>query len=286
VHRSSVVFLFALVGCAKPAPEAPKDIGLLGAFLFSNFEVTDETDLADYHAGLLNLRDFLTTEDMALDALDRAFEMPILDGDDLGGHPIPAGADPLKQVNRALSGVSSHSPAAAKVLHTELNQVCIESDTTKFAQRELLTDGACWLDGSCDRLDTLTAVYKSSLADVWYDQYKNYRTFTLTEEDDTTTEVVIGAAWIEDVFETKGGGGSWDQLYAVDIYIPDPDDNTKTLRWHSMWSSVTLAVLGDDLYGKLVVSGLDTAYIYGDEFIEGNIVTCTNDLDEPEPERW
>ena len=52
-----------------------------------------------------------------------------------------------------------------------------------------------------------------------------------------------------------------------------------------MWSSITLFPLTDDGYYDLVVEGIDQAYIFGDEFVDGTIVTCENDRDAPPPDR-
>ena len=276
-------FALALVACKQPPVDAPKEIGELGAFLFANFEAEDT---AGMEAGLLNLRDYLQAEDTSLDAKDRALTMPILKGADLGELKIPDGADADDQVNIAMSGLSMHAVDDARVLHTEPNQVCIESSSTIWAGREFLTDTACWLDNQCDRLDTFTEVRKENLlAKVWYDQFKNYRTFTVTEEDDSTTEIMVGRAWIEEVFPGDNGANSWDQLFHLDVYIPNPGKSGQTLRWFSMWSSITLGGITDDAYANLVIDGIDEAFIYGDEFLDGDIQTCTNDRDLAKPPR-
>ena len=197
----------SLIACGPPPVEAPKEIGELGAFLFKNFENEDPTEMA---AGLIELRAFLQSQDVtAEDPFARALSMPVLQGEDLGSLSIPDGADAEKQVNVALPGLSRHTPEGSKVLHVEPNQVCIESDTTLYASREVLSGGDCWVDGGCDSLQTKTAVYKRNfLAEVWYDQFKDYRVYTLTEEDESTTEVVVGRAWIDQVFPAVGGGGN------------------------------------------------------------------------------
>ncbi len=287
--RIALVSTLALAGaCRKPPPEAPKELGELGAFLFANFEASDDEGLAEYHAGLLNLRDYLTKDvDLSLEPKDNAVEMPILKGDDLGELSIPDGADPEKQVNRAVPGRSKHEVDAHRMLHVQPNQVCIESSTTLWAGREFLTDDKCWEDASCDRLETLTAVYKKNiLAEIWYDQYKTYRSFDVEDENGDVFTAVVGRAWIEEVFPAQGGGGnSWDQLFQIDVYIPDPASPKKTLRWFSMWSSITLAGFPDDAYGNSVVDGIAEAYVYADEYIDGNIETCKNDIDAPKPDR-
>lgn len=284
MNRTFLIGLFALGACAKPPPEAPKELGDLGAFLFANFEAEDTAELG---AGFVNLRELVLKDDLTLDAKDRAVTMPILKGDDLGGLSQPAGVSPDEQIPIALSGLSVHPLDDQRAVHVEPNQICIESSSTKWAQREFLTDDACWADGSCDRLETLTEVYKQNpLAKIWYDQYKTYRHFEVETEDGEVFEVIAGQAWIEQKFEAEGGGGnSWDQLFQLDVAMEHPDKAGQTLRWFSMWSSITLGGLTDDGYSQLVVSGIDEAYVYGDEFIEGVQEACTNDRSEPKPDR-
>ena len=48
-----------------------------------------------------------------------------------------------------------------------------------------------------------------------------------------------------------------------------------------MWSSITVPLISDESYAGLVRDGIDEAYIYSDEFLNGDIVTCTNDRQAP-----
>lgn len=293
LNRSLLASFFLLSACAKPPPEAPKELGELGAFLFANFEVDAEDDLAlaDYHEGIRNLRDYLTDDvDLTADNAankDFAVTMPILKGDDLGDLAIPQGADPELQVNRAVPGLSQHKVDDSRVLHVEKNQICIESSSTIWAQREFLSDKDCWADGSCDRLETLTEVYKQNpLAKIWYDQFKDYRSFEVEDDEGELFTVIIGRAWIEEVAPAEGGGNnSWDQLFQIDVSIPDPKKSSQSLRWFSMWSSITLGGFPDDAYGNSVRDGISEAYDYADEFIDGVQESCKNDRAEAKPDR-
>lgn len=285
--RLAPISFVLLAACAKPPAEAPKELGDLGAFLFANFEAEDTAEMA---AGILNLRDFLTKDvDLSLDPAENAVSMPILTGDDLGELSIPAGADPAEQVNVAVPGRSGYSVEENRALAVEPNQVCIESSSTLWAGREFLTEAGCWEGGSCDRLETKNEIYKKNiLAEVWYDQFKTYRAFEVEDADGNVFTAVIGRAWIEEVFPAQGGGGnSWDQLFQLDVYIPDPAKDAETLRWFSMWSSITLAGLSDDAYSNLVVDGISEAYVYGDEFLGGVYPDgeCKNDRNFEKPPR-
>ena len=212
--------------------------------------------------------------------------LPVLKGDDLGGLSIPAGIDAEVQVPVALQGKSKYSPPKTAPLATETNQICIESSTTVWAGRELLSDGACFEDGSCDNLQTFTEVRKeNAIAKVWYDMFKDYRTFEFEDADGNVHDAVIGRAWIEEMFPGDGGNNSWDQLFQLDVGVSDPDGNGG-LKWFAMWSSVTLTGIGDDAYANLVRDGVDDAFLYADEFLDGDIQACPNDrgLDKPDRE--
>jgi hypothetical protein len=271
----------ALVGgCAKPPAEAPKELGDLGLFLFKHFEDEDPAEMA---AGLLNLRGQVQAMDLSADPKDIAVTMPILEGDNLGGLSIPAGIDAELQVPIALAGESVHPIDKQPILALEPNQVCIESDTTVWAMRDFLSDTACFEDGSCDRLDTLQEVRKENfLAKVWFDQYKNYRWFELEDEEGNVTRALVGRSWIAEQFPADGGNNSWDQLFHLDVSL---EAGGKTLKWFSMWSSVTLGGVGDDIYANLVIDGIAQAQLFGDEFISGTINECTNDRNLPKPDR-
>ncbi|NCG20249.1 MAG: hypothetical protein GWP91_14665 [Rhodobacterales bacterium] len=270
--------------CHKPSVDAPKELGELGAFLHKHY---DDEDTAELQAGLLSLQDFLLGVDLSLDYKDNAVTMPILKGANLGTLVPPTGVDASEQVNVALPGRSSHTLDEALVSILEPNQICIESSSTVWSQRTFNTDTACFEDHSCEYLEVTNEVRKQNvLAKVWFDQHKSYRWVMVADEEGNETEMLIARSWIDKQFPADGGGGnSWDQLYQIDVSIPDPDNNDETLRWFSIWSSITLAGLTDDAYSNLVRDGLQEGYIYGDEFIENNITECKNDRDAEKPER-
>lgn len=278
-----IAFVLGSVGCAKKVTEAPKELGDLGLFLFEHFEDEDPAEMA---AGLVNMRGQIESQDMSLAPKDRAVVMPVLEGDNLGSLSIPEGAAAADQLPIALAGESIHPVDKQVILALEENQVCIESATTVWARREFLSDTACFEDGSCDTLEVLQEVRKeNALADVWFDQYKTYRWYELEDDEGNITRALVGRSWIEEVFPADGGGNSWDQLFHLDLYIENPEDPEKTLRWFSLWSSVTVNLLGDDLYSSLVVTGIAEALEFGDEFISGNIEACKLDRDAEKPPR-
>lgn len=275
-----VLSLTLVAGCAKPPPEAPKELGDLSLFLFQHFE---DEDPAEFAAGLLNLKGFVEKTDLTLDAKDRAVTLPLLDGEALGSLAIPTGADVEKQVPVALAGLSTHPLDGQKQLAVEPNQVCIESGTTVWAERKFLTDEACFADGSCPDLSITQEVRKENfLAKVWYDQLKDYRTIELEDEEGNVSQALVGRSWIEEVFPGDGGESSWDQLFQLDVTF---EKGGESWRWFAMWSSITVTALGDDIYANLVIDGIEEAYVYGDEFLDDDIQSCPNDRAAEKPPR-
>ncbi len=274
------IALLLAVGCAKPPPEAPKELGELGLFLFQHFEDEDTAELA---AGLVNLRPFIEDTDFTLDAKDRALTMPKLEGESLGSLSIPDGATIEKQIPIALAGKSSHPLKGQRELAVEPNQVCIESSSTVWARRAFTSDDGCFVNGSCDSMTTETEVRKENfLAKVWYDQYKDYKSIELEDEDGNVTEALIARSWTEKKFIGDDPDTSWDQLFQLDITY---EKGGESLRWFVMWSSITVAILTDDSYANLVVDGVDEAFVFGDEFLAGNIDSCKLDRNAEKPPR-
>lgn len=264
------VIALALVACKVPE-EAPKELGEPTMFLFANFDGTDE-DLA---TGTESLEEFLLTLDLEGAVGDRAFTPEILDEENLGGLPIPAGTDTAEQVPVAVAGRSDNSVAEHQELAGETNHVCIESNTTVFYERSYITDVDCFLDNSCARVDTDNEVRKESIiANIWYDQFKDYRMIELTDG----RSAMLARTWSEEQYFGDSENNSFDQSYLLDAWIEDPDDSGKTLRYTSMWSAVTVGLLDDAAWASLVKGGLDEALTNADNFIDGDD-DCGNNRD-------
>jgi hypothetical protein len=273
--------LFALcavlaTACGKPPPEAPDELGDLSIYLFENF---DAEDVEVLQVGTQNLEDFLSTIDLtAEDVDDRAFTLPILAEDHFGGI-TGSGYDVNEQIPVGEAGLSRHDLEANMELVAETNHVCIESGTTVSYDREFLSDLDCFMDGTCETVETVNEVLKrNTLASIWYDQYRDYRLITLEDGRD----VLYSRLWLEDVFD-NGGNASWDQTYTIEVSIPDPDDDSETIRYVAMWSSITLFGIGGNDYAALVKNGIDESLENTDDFIDttdGDYSWCSNDRDE------
>lgn len=277
------ILVLGVAACGPPPVEAPEELGELGRFLFEHF---DDEDPRAMEAGLANLDDFLATEDYTVPPSDRALTMPHLLADRLGGLTVPEGVSTEDQVSVAIAGVSAFALDDQVTIMVDPNQTCLESNITQWAGRTFLTDVDCFTAGTCDVLETITAVRRSLsvFLDVWYDQLKTYRRFSVRRDDGADIAVIVGRAWIEEVFEGEGGGTSMDQLFHLDAYVEGVDDQV-TMRWFSMWSSVSGLPVGDDIYRGLVVSGLEEALEFGDAYLGNQESDCRHDRDAPKPER-
>jgi hypothetical protein len=250
-------------------------------YLFRHF---DDADAEPMSAGFASLETHLVAAQNIAPS-ETTVSMPILDGANLDGHPIPEGASAAEQVPIAGSGRSAYPLLAQLTLILEPNQVCIESSSTVWARRTFLSPTGCFAAGDCP-LSTVTEVRKETLiAQGWLDQYKEFRWFEFEASDGSTVDVIGGRSWIDRVFEGDGGVNSWDQLFHLDVYMENREDPSESLRWFSVWSSVTITGVGDDLYATMIVAGLEEALQFGDEFMHGEIVSCTLDRDAEKPPR-
>ncbi|MEO0604856.1 MAG: hypothetical protein AAF211_25715, partial [Myxococcota bacterium] len=136
-----VVALSSLLGCATPPPEAPTELAELANFLFRHADDEDPTELA---AGIATLRELTADEDVERSPRDRAVVLDVLDGDDLDGLPIPAGAEASDQVARGLTRRSEGTFDDKRQLVLEPNRVCIEGDITVWARRTFTEGAGCF----------------------------------------------------------------------------------------------------------------------------------------------
>jgi hypothetical protein len=134
------------------------------------------------------------------------------------------------------------------------------------------------MDGTCETLETTQWVRKeSALGKVWFQLFRDYRRLTLEDGRD----IMHARTYMKKSFPTDANG-SWDQNYAYEAWIPTAD-GSQTLRFYGLWSSVQLAVIGDDAWAVLVQGGIDESMVYTDEFLAGTPFDdyCKNDR-EPE----
>jgi len=276
--------LVLAVGCAKPAVEAPAELAELSRFLFLH-ALDDEP--AELEAAVENLIPQILTDDFDAEPRDRAVALPVLKGRFLGDLSIPEGVDAEKQVPRGLSGVSTSSIDELREAITIPNRVCLDSDTTVWAMREFTTDAGCWDSGACDRLEAVQETRKENpIAKVWYDLFISARTLELIDdEEDTVTQAIVTRGWIEEQFVGDSQGDTWDQLFYVEVLVENGAN--ESLRWTGYWSSIDLALIGDDAYGILVADGLAQSAQWTDDYVStgGPSADCELDINAEKPDR-
>lgn len=270
--RSLSLVSLLLVGCGRAPVEAPESLNELALFLVRNAE---GDTLAELDAGLVELESELVAIGFDGSTNDRSVTLTALGEADLGGLPTHDGFDPDAQVPVGVVGRSTHDMDAQLRIVEETNHVCIESATTKFYGREFTSDVACFVDRSCDTLSTVNEVRKESiLANVWYDLHKDYRWVPMEDG----REAMIARSWLAEPFQTDGGGGSWDQTYVFEAWIPD--DSGGVQRWYAMWSSVSLSAINDGAWAALVKDGIDEGYEFADDYLADFAdEACRNDRD-------
>ncbi len=262
------ILLLSLVACKTPV-EAPADLGADTLFLFQHFD----DDPEHLVAGTPVLEEWIMGLDPTASTIDRSVEPPILTEEHWGGVTGPAGQDAADQLPVAVAGFSRHPLDTHMAVVSETNHVCLESNTTVYYRRTFLEGDDCFPAEDCDTVRTVNEVYKDSvLAKVWYDIYKDYRLVTL----DDGRDVLYARGWIEEQFMGDGGDTSWDQMYLLEAWIPNPDDDSQSLRFYALWSGVTLG-LPDDMYVSTAMNGMDEGFENGDDFFDGTL--CDNDRD-------
>lgn len=273
--RTMFLALVFATAC-KPADEAPDDVPEGGTYslesgpvyLFSGFE----GDAAELGLAVLDLEAAMEGIDFTTVAKDRAFTLPKLTADDLGGATAPPGTDPENQVATVLLGKSVHDLAANYAVTTEPNYVCIESDTTVFYGRTFTSDTACWNDKTCEYLRTTNEVRKENfLAKAWYDLFKDYRLITLSDG----REALVARSWTEAVFAGDGGNTEFAQNFTAEVWIPSGEE---TLHLYAIWAEINIG-LGPDTMQTLIIDGLQQGMDFTDEFISGTPTAdyCPND---------
>jgi hypothetical protein len=266
--RSFAPSVLILAAACQTAVEAPATLEGALKSTFTNFETEDVRVLQVAVVKMMEEMEAFNLTDE--DSLARAVSPSALTHEELGGVTPPPDTDPADQVPVALFGQSVHDFDANRTLAGEPNQVCIESNSTKFYARTFTTDEACFVDGTCEFLRTTNEVRKENIiAKAWYDLFKDYRAFELEDG----TRVVLSRSWIEEVFFGDGGGNSFSQTFTTEAWI---DDGDKTDRMYTMWAEINIG-LGDDIMEGQIRDGLDEGFFNADQFLSDDLSECGAD---------
>lgn len=263
----------SLVACSPPV-EAPAELGELTLYLYENFDGDGEDGEEALVAGAQGLVDYMEGLNMTVDTdiEDRAVTPPKLPYARLGSAVAPDGVSEDAQVPVAVSGFVPEGMDIQVATLLDANQVCIASDTTVYhAQTFPNGDAAAFESRDQERLVSNHEYMMDTFAgDAWLDVERHYVWVTLEDG----RELVLAKGWMPNVAPAFDKDNvSWDQRFELVAWVPDADSGS--LRFYSMWSSVT--GLGDDLYANSVKNGLDEHYVNTSVFAEGG--DCDNDRD-------
>jgi hypothetical protein len=258
------------LGC-EPPEEAPEELGEPSLYLYQHF--TDGTD-EQMAAGVLGLEEYLVTVDLTADAKDRAVTLPKLTEEFLGDTVAPPDADVDLQVPVGVTGQSANDMTSALELLTDPNQVCIANNGYTYYMRSFDGDIDAFESGSAATVAATAEIrYESFLAKVWIDEYQDFRRFDLGDG----RTAVLQRGYIDEQFLSDNESSSWDQRYALNVWLPVDGDESKTWRFLGFWSSVQIPGISDDAYSNLVVDGIEEGFVNEDAFVAGE--ECSNDRD-------
>ncbi len=251
------------LGCAKDTKQDIDDVvdnddDLDPAVrLFASFEDEDTTLLV---GALLTFETLAEDYDLTATVDQRSFITNPLTAENLGGADAVPGTSPDDQIPRVVLGRSLRTYDENVTLAWELNQVCIESNTTMYYARTLTSDLACFQDASCDALRSTNEVRKENpLAKAWYDLYKDFRRVDLGDG----REALISRSWADKVYQGDNGRTDFAQSYVAEAWIPQEG---QLLRVYASWFEINIG-LGDDAMAGLIIDGIAEGMENADAFL-------------------
>lgn len=176
----------------------------------------------------------------------------------------PTDPDPANQSAVVVFRQSRHDFDTNVSVMLEKNQVCIESNSTRYYDRTYTTDQACFEGGTCDTLRSTNEVLKelSILAAGWYDLPKDFRRFELSDG----REVAIARSWTEKVYEGHGGG-TFRQTFTAELWVENSAGTVD--RTYAIWPEIDVG-LGPDAMRDLISNSLEEGMIRPDDFADAD----------------
>lgn len=256
-------------GCSPP-PEAPTDLSDLSQYLIREFDSEEET----IAAGLENLDGFLVGLDcwgdfeMGEDRGDREWTLPTVWGDDLGSIEFPSTADPENQTRIGVAALSRFSPFEHGELVAVPDQAPAQTASSVVYDREFLTDVDCFVDQSCDRVDTFNIIQRQLLLiDVVYESYKDFRWIEMPDGNGTA---MVGRSWVIERFPgVDDEDQALEQNFSAEAWIPHPDG---TMLFLANWVEWVIPGINDeDMIASLTASGIDEIFVAYEEYLDGDM---------------
>jgi hypothetical protein len=270
------------IGC-KPPPDAPADLENLSEYIFAHMGDEETTEL---EAGLLNLRQWLETDDNLESTLEGYAVNNLKD----------ESVNSLDDVDRSIRD-SLYGAAVAyeyELSMDKLKQTLFIDDWSAVSEGtygcyervyENPSQPDCIMDNSCDQLSYVTTSASSwaGVVDVVSVSFGEVREIDIEGE-----KMVIQRTWLEGPSETSGAFGDQVELYAqffVNIMIPSSNGNI--LRTTATWMDVQIGELENlDFFKTLMVNTMGDQnqilidWVNGDQDTEGSCICSVFDYEE------
>lgn len=260
-----------LTACVRDLPESA--LGDDARLVFRDFDADPDAlpaVLESMDASLANL-------DLEVKERKRMFDLPALTAEFFPDVTVPDDIDPADQMRASLAGVSRHSLADNLATQTAQNQTCINADSVKCHER-VAADGTVasdFLDGTSDvyRTDNTLRI-ETAVLDVWLQAPVDLRTVTLPDG----RPAAISRTWIEEPFLSDNGKHEWRQRFGVDVFIEDPDDDARTVRYYATWLGPSIGQIPGWFAEPAIRRGLDDGFANPDDWVDDP--TCEVELSD------
>ncbi len=258
-----------VTGC-KPPPDAPTGLDELNAYLFRSWEAQEQGAL---ELGMFNLQAVFASMDLDVAYADRSFGIENLSTDDLEGLTLPDGADPDDCYGIGLVAGSSFTPEQNSQAIILADQTPVEPFAPDVYDREFLepTDPSCFPTRDCLVLRTDNdIVKKSSVMEIPYRMYKDYRWVELSEDGLPGTGIwgILGRTWMDERGVGESGNNTIEQSYSIDVFLPSADNAWQATRYLGLWNETTGTVDGTDAVRALALWGMSGMFDETEAWLE------------------
>ncbi len=249
------------VGCATP-PAAPTELVDLSLFLFSEFDTADEALFGEAFVNLELVIEGVLDEERP----ERQWELATLREEHLGGANAPEGEDPDNQVTMGLARRSEHAVQEHLDIILLTDQSPVDPSAPHYDRTFLLGED-CFAARDCERLESVNEITKSNiLLEVTYTAPKHWRHLTLQDG----RQALAGRTWNPDKAVGEAGANSIDQTYSIDLFLEDPADPSRSIRFFTLWSAVSLSIDANEaLIRSTMALGSEGLLKRHDEFLSG-----------------
>jgi len=253
----------ALAACDAP-PEAPEELSDPSAYLFRNFESTEEGSL---ELGMGSLYEFLAG-DIGDDGEGVAYTVESLTADDVADVERPD-RDPEDTQPVAVGVTSAFGPAKhAEVIILD-DQTPVEPNSPDQYAREFTepTDPSCFPGNDCDLLRTMNDIVKNNaFMTVPYMMHKDYRWVEVGEAGSGEWGI-LGRSWCEEEAIGEQGNNEILQSYSIDVFFPHDGGG---IRYMALWSENTVPGFSDEQIQGTIEYGINQVFDATEEYLEEN----------------